>query len=73
MRVIEEGQLKGAFRGFKDSGRIFEFRGGGKWKQAEYKYHYHYAYAPEAQVIEKSGGRYLVVDGVDEEVLVTKA
>lgn len=73
MRVIEEGQLKGTFRGFKDRGRIFEFRGGGRWKQAEYKNYYHYAYAPDAQVVEESSETYLVVDGLDEKVLVQQA
>jgi len=48
--LIEEGQLKGSFKGFKNRDVIFEFYGGHKWRQAEYKYYYHYAYMPRAKV-----------------------
>lgn len=73
MSVIEEGQLKGSFKGFKNRDTVFEFHGGRKWQQAEYKYHYHYAYMPHAKVVENSGGTYLVVEDMDDEVLVKRA
>jgi hypothetical protein len=45
MAIVEEGQLKGSFKGFKNRDTVFEFNAGrGKWRQNEYKYHYHYAY-----------------------------
>jgi hypothetical protein len=72
MMIIEEGQLKGAFKGFKNRDTIFEFYGGRKWKQDEYKYHYHYAYMPDAKVVE-DGGRYMLhVEGMDDSVEVRR-
>ena len=71
--IVEEGQIKGAFRGFKDTGTVFEFYGGRKWKQAVYKYHYHYAYMPQAKVVQE-GGRYtLLVEGMNDSVEVRRA
>ncbi len=32
MAIVEEGQLKGSFKGFKDRETVFEFHGGGKWR-----------------------------------------
>ena len=73
MDVVEEGRLKGSFKGFKNRDTVFEFCGGRKWKQAEYKYHYHYAYMPHARVVEKNGDTYLEVDGMSDQVLVRRA
>jgi len=70
--TIVEGQLKGAFKGFKDRETVFEFFGGGKWRQNEYKYHYHYSYMPRAKVIDRGGASYLQVDGLDESVQVVR-
>lgn len=73
MNIIEEGQLKGAFKGFKDRDTIFEFYGGRKWKQNEYKYSYHYSYMPQAKVVSENGNDYLVVEGMLDKVLVKRA
>jgi hypothetical protein len=62
MAVIEDGQLKGAFKGFHNRDTIFEFYGGGKWRQNEYKYHYSYAYMPRAKVVDRGGNYYLEVE-----------
>ena len=72
MAVIEEGQLKGSFRGFKDRETVFEFHGGGKWRQNEYKYAYYYAYMPEAKVVDDRGGCQLTVDGMSDSVEVVR-
>jgi hypothetical protein len=71
--VCEEGQLKGAFRGFKDRDTVFEFHGGGKWRQAEYKYLYQYAYMPSAKVVDEGGRYMLYVEDMDEPVEVRRA
>ncbi len=55
MAVIEEGRLKGSFKGFRNRDTIFEFHNGRKWRQKVYKYAYHYAYMPEARVVERGG------------------
>jgi len=73
MNIIEDGQLKGAFRGFKNRETVFEFTGGRKWQQNEYKYNYYYSYRPNAKVISESSGDYLVVDGMNDRVLVKRA
>ena len=73
MAVIEEGQLKGAFRGFRNTDTVFEFWGGRKWRQNEYKYHYHYAYMPYAKVIDDSGDYEIHVEGIDDFVRVVRA
>jgi hypothetical protein len=70
--VVEEGELKGVFHGFRRQGTIFEFRGGARWKQAEHKYQYHYAYMPEAKVIEKDGVYLLEVEDMDDSVEVVE-
>lgn len=63
--VVEVGQLKGIFEGFKDQDVIFDFcGGGGRWRQAQYKYCYHYAYMPRAKVIEYGGHYLLEVEGM---------
>jgi hypothetical protein len=72
MSVVEEGQLKGAFKGFKDRDTMFEFHVGGIWRQDEYKYLYQYAYMPFARVVDE-GGRYMLhVEGIDEPVAVKR-
>jgi len=70
MRIVEEGQLRGSFKGFKNNDVVFEFFGGRKWKQDEYKYHYSYSYMPRAKIIEDRGQFYLDVDGMNEKVKV---
>lgn len=72
MSVVQQGQLKGSFRGFRNRDTVFEFYGGGKWRQKAYKYHYHYAYMPRARVIAINGGYHLVVDGVGDTVEVVR-
>lgn len=72
MTIVEEGQLKGAFRGFKDRETVFEFQGGGKWRQNEYRYDYYYAYMPDAKVVDGPDGYQLHVDGMDEPVEVVR-
>lgn len=74
MRVVEEGQLKGSFRGFKNRKTEFTFFGSRrKWRQDEYKYLYHYVYMPTARVIDDGGRYYLEVDGVRDRVAVVEA
>ena len=70
--VIEQGQLKGSFRGFRNRDTVFAFTNGHRWKQGEYKYVYHYAYRPQARVVQE-GGRYLLhVEGMSESVEVRR-
>lgn len=72
MAVVEAGQLKGSFRGFRNRDTVFEFAGGGKWRQREYRYHYYYAYRPRARVIRGRNGFRLEVDGIAESVAVVR-
>ena len=72
MSVVEDGQLKGAFRGFHNRETVFEFQGGGKWRQNEYKYTYYYAYMPPARVIEDQQGYRLEVEGLADSVEVVR-
>lgn len=72
MAVVEEGQLKGSFRGFKNRDTVFEFHGGHTWRQKEYKYNYHYAYMPRAKVVDDHGGYRLEVDGMSDSVEVVR-
>ena len=70
MRLIEEGQLQGSFKGFKDRDTVFQFDGGKEWKQNEYKEHYRYFYMPRAKVVNEDGRYYLGVEGMSEKVEV---
>ncbi|KAF0216765.1 MAG: hypothetical protein FD174_3588 [Geobacteraceae bacterium] len=70
--IVEEGQLKGSFKGFKDRDTIYEFFGGRKWRQAEYKYSYHYAYMPRAKVTQEGGRYVLTVEGMGDSVEVCR-
>jgi hypothetical protein len=72
MTVVEEEQLKGAFKGFHDRETIFEFQGGGKWRQNEYKHYYYYFYMPFAKVVDRNGAYHLKVDGVNDSVAVVR-
>ena len=72
MQIIQEGQLKGAFKGFHNRDTVFEFVGGSKWRQSVYKYHYHYAYMPSAKVVNRDGGYHLEVEGIDDSVEVVQ-
>ena len=40
MDIIEDGTLKGTFKGFQNRETIFVFINGSKWQQNEDKYHY---------------------------------
>lgn len=70
--AIQEGQLKGSFKGFKNRDTIFEFHGGGKWRQAVYQYSYCFAYMPHAKVVEVHGSYMLYVEGIDNPVEVRR-
>ena len=70
MQIVQEGQLKGAFKGFKNTDTVFEFTNGRKWRQAQYYYLYHYAYMPSAKVVNENGQYVLMVDGVNAKVPV---
>lgn len=72
MKIVEDGTLKGTFKGFKNRDTIFIFTNGSKWQQNEYKYHYHYAYRLHAKVIEKPGYFVLEVDGMNDSVKVSR-
>ncbi|MGX1021018.1 hypothetical protein AB7M33_003694 [Pseudomonas sp. Y3 TE3536] len=71
--VICEGQLRGAFKGFKNTDTVFECYGGRKWKQAVYQYEYFYAYMPQAKIVQESGGYVLKVQGMSSSVAVRPA
>ena len=70
--VIKSLRLKGAFQGFHDRDTVFEFQGGGKWRQNEYKHYYYYFYMPFAKVVDRDGTYYLEVDGVDNSVEIIR-
>jgi len=70
--VIEDGQIKGSFKGFYNMDTFFEFHSGGKWRQKEYKYYYHYAYMPRAKIVDRNGRYYLEVDGMNDCVEVVR-
>jgi hypothetical protein len=73
MSIVEEGQLKGAFKGFHNRDTLFEFYGRhGKWRQNEYRYHYHYAYMPRAKVLETGRGYEIEVEGMNDRVQVVR-
>lgn len=72
MTVIEEGRLKGAFKGYHNRDTVFEFQGGGRWQQNEYRYQYHYAYMPEARVVDDGGKVQLYVAGMDAPIEVKR-
>ncbi|HVL69409.1 MAG TPA: hypothetical protein VM364_19280 [Vicinamibacterales bacterium] len=73
MAIVEEGQLKGSFKGFRNRDTVFEFYGSrGKWRQNEYKYHYYYAYMPHARVVEAGGGYEIEVEGMNDRVQVVR-
>lgn len=71
--IISEGQLRGAFKGFKNTDTIFEFYGGRKWRQAVYQYEYFYAYMPRAKVVQEGGAYVLRVEGMARGVMVRPA
>ena len=70
--IIEEGQLKGSFKGFKNRDTIFKFQTGRSWRQSEYKYHYHYAYMPSAKVVQEGVRCILYVEGMNDSVEVRR-
>ena len=73
MRPVQEGQLRGSFKGFNNPSIVFEFVDGGKWRQSEYRYQYQYAYMPSAKVVDDRGRYWLCVDGIDDPVEVVRA
>lgn len=62
MEVVYDGQISGAFRGFRRDA-LFKMRNGSYWIQAEYKYWYHYAYRPKATITRENGRHILAVAG----------
>ncbi|ANH33956.1 hypothetical protein [Ralstonia pseudosolanacearum] len=72
MNIVEEGQLKGTFYGFKNRDTVFEFYNGRKWRQNEYHYSYHYAYRPDAKVVDEGGRYMLYVEGMSAAVEVRR-
>jgi hypothetical protein len=72
MRPVQEGKLRGSFYGFKDRHTLFDFVGGGRWRQNESRYQYHYAYMPHARVVDDDGRYMLYADGVDDPVEVVR-
>ncbi len=72
MDIMEDGTLKGTFKGFKNRETIFVFINGSKWQQNEDKYHYYYAHKPNAKVIKKPGYYVLEVDGMNDSVKVSR-
>jgi hypothetical protein len=73
MSILEQGQLRGTFRGFRNRQTYFEFYGGGVWRQNEYKYNYFYAYMPDAKVVDEGGKSVLHVGDMDDSVEVVRA
>lgn len=73
MSVVEQGQIKGSFRGFRNRDTLFEFNSGRTWKQNEYKNQYQYAYRPTARVVQDGGRYYLEVDCMNTRVEVKRA
>jgi len=73
MNIIEQGNLKGSFNGFKTVGTIFEFTSGRKWCQNESKYAYHFSHMPHAKVVQEGSGYRLYVDGMNDSVAVRPA
>lgn len=71
--IISDGQLRGAFKGFKSTETTFEFYGGRKWRQAVYQYEYFYAYMPRAKVVQEGGAYVLGVEGMARGVVVRPA
>jgi hypothetical protein len=72
MAIIEQGQLKGVFRGFHNTETVFEFYSGSKWRQNEYKYNYHYACGASAKVVDDRGRYRLEVEGMNDTVEVVR-
>jgi hypothetical protein len=69
--IVEEGQLKGEFNGFKDENTVFRFQNGGTWRQAAEHYHYDFVDTPDAKVMRDQAGRCLLyVEGMPEPVEV---
>lgn len=63
--------IDGTFEGW-DGDTIFKMMNGTIWQQASYDYEYHYAYNPDVLIYHKSGSYYMKVEGVDDEIRVTK-
>ncbi|MCX6218439.1 hypothetical protein [Spirosoma sp.] len=64
-KIIEEGFLRGAFRGFRNRTTFFEFREGGRWRQDEDQYLYHYFNKAYAYIYQENDAYYLHVEGMD--------
>ncbi len=66
-----ETKIDGNFEGWEGE-TIFKMRNGTIWQQASYSYKYHYAYAPDVMIYSKSGGIYMKVEGIDDEIRVKR-
>ena len=73
MNIIEQGNLKGSFSGFKAAGTIFEFTSGRRWCQNETKIVVYTTHMPHAKVVQERGGYRLYVDGMNDSVAVRPA
>lgn len=71
VHILEEGSIVSDFKGF-DEKEKFEFQNGHVWEQSECKYKYHYAHSPHAIIVDGVNGKQMHVDGMSENVKVTK-
>lgn len=70
MSIVDQGQIRGSFKGFGSLGTTFELTSGRKWCQIETKIIIYNFFMPSAKVVQASGGYRLYVDGMSESVLV---
>jgi len=66
-----ETKIDGDFEGW-DGETIFKMMDGTIWQQVSYDYTYHYAYMPDVLIYTKGGSFYMKVEGVDDEIRVTR-
>jgi hypothetical protein len=68
---VKECTIDGDFEGWSGE-TIFKMTDGSIWQQASYDYTYSYAYSPLVIIYRKSGTYYMRVEGVDDEIMVTR-
>ena len=73
MSIVDQGQIRGSFKGFGSAGTTFELTSGRKWCQIETKIIIYNFFMPSAKVVQESGGYRLYVDGMRDSVLVRPA
>lgn len=69
--VKHEGQIRGAFKGWK-RGALFKLTNGQAWEQLGYDYRYKYIYSPRATIKARGDSYWLQVEGMDDEVEVKR-